>query len=150
MIRTKKRLAVCLSLTAFNILFIWVNSMLPSEVSAGFSRLVGRIIDFLIPGSGDTNAGQGHGILRKIAHLMEFLCLGVLLSWLVRMLRQKTWEYYAFPLLAGVAVASVDETIQCFVPGRGPGILDVCIDSTGVILGILLLSCIIHITNRKK
>lgn len=150
MIRTKKRMAVCLALTAFNILFIWVNSMLPSEVSAAFSRLVGRIIDFLLPGSGNPNAGQGHGILRKIAHLMEFFCLGMLLTWLVRMLRHKKWEHYVFPLLAGVAVASVDETIQYFVPGRGPGILDVCIDSTGVILGILLLSWIIEIKQQKK
>ena len=137
-------------LLSLNVAFIWINSLLPSQISAAFSKLISYILNFLFPGPDIPASGEGHDILRKIAHLMEFLCLGVLLSWLVRMLRQKIWEHYTFPLLAGVAVASVDETIQCFVPGRGPGILDVCIDSTGVILGILLLSCIIHITKRKK
>jgi VanZ family protein len=43
------------------------------------------------------------------------------------------------PFFWGVLAASVDETIQCFVPDRGPAIKDVCIDSAGVLTGIILL-----------
>ena len=45
----------------------------------------------------------------------------------------------AFPLLWGIAAACIDETIQVFVPGRGPGLRDVAIDCLGVLLGIVLL-----------
>ena len=38
-----------------------------------------------------------------------------------------------------VITASADETIQCFVPDRGPAVKDVCIDSAGVLTGIILL-----------
>ena len=43
------------------------------------------------------------------------------------------------PFLWGVAAASVDETIQRFVPDRGPSVKDVCIDSAGVLTGMILL-----------
>ena len=43
------------------------------------------------------------------------------------------------PLLWGAAAACIDETIQVFVPGRGPGLRDVAIDCLGVLLGIVLL-----------
>ena len=43
-------------------------------------------------------------------------------------------------LVTGVAAASIDETIQLFVPGRGPHIRDVGIDSFGVLMGIAILS----------
>ena len=36
-------------------------------------------------------------------------------------------------------IACIDETIQAFVPGRSPGIRDVCIDSCGAAAGMLLL-----------
>ena len=43
------------------------------------------------------------------------------------------------PALAGFAVACLDETIQRFVPGRGPSFLDVGIDTLGVVMGMMLL-----------
>lgn len=143
----KKKVTLCAVLIALNIAFIWGNSLLPREVSAQFSRLVGRMLDWLIPGQ-DTvvGVGEGNGILRKIAHFTEFCCLGVLMRWMAQMLQSLPWKRLMFPILAGAAVACIDETIQCFVPGRGPGILDVCIDAAGVALGVLILTLV----NRKK
>lgn len=138
MIRTRKRMTLCICLLIFNVAFIWGNSMLSQQASAAFSKMVGRIIDWIFPGP-SASSGGGHGILRKIAHLTEFCCLGMLLHWLAGMLRQKRWEHIVYPLAAGVIVAALDETIQCFNPGRGPGILDVCIDTLGVTLGVLLV-----------
>ena len=68
----------------------------------------------------------------------------------VRMLREKTWEFFAVPLVIGVAVASIDEVIQIFVPGRGPHIRDVGIDTLGVVIGVLILSVIAWIKKIKK
>ena len=134
MIRTKKRLVLCLVLLGINIAFIWGNSLLPGELSGAFSDWVKSLLDAILPGGGESSPGGG--LLRKLAHFTEFTCLGLLLSWLVRMLRQKNWEQLLFPLVTGAAVAALDETIQLFVPKRGPTIKDVGIDTLGVVLGI--------------
>ena len=149
MIRSKKRLALCWSLIILNVAFIWINSLLPREVSAAFSKLVGQVMDWLFPTEGGLAEGEGNGILRKIAHFTEFCSLGILLSWLVQMVHQKKWECVVIPFIAGVAVASIDELIQKCIPGRGPGILDVCIDASGVVLGILILTGIAHCKHKK-
>lgn len=148
MIRSRKRMTLCTVLIAVNIAFIWGNSLMPRELSAAFSRLVGQIVDWLFPSQGTMAEGEGNGILRKLAHFTEFCALGTLLSWQVRMLRQKKWEHFVLPLAAGVTVACIDEIIQCFVPGRGPGLLDVAIDSAGVLLGVALLTVVVII--KKK
>ncbi len=148
MIRTKKRIWLCACLVVLNILFIWGNSLLTREVSAAISKFVGQILSIFFPGPSSPAEGTGHGVLRKVAHVTEFCSLGILLSWGVRLLRDKQWELYLYPLMLGVVVASIDETIQIFVPGRGPGLGDVGIDSIGVVTGILIFTLILLI--RKK
>ena len=135
--RTEKRRALCLALLIANLAFIWGNSMLPAHISAAISGFVRDVLSKLLGGAGDGGADgvMGEGVLRKIAHFIEFTCLGCLLGWLFSMLR----KHWLVSLLCGVLVASVDELIQCFVPGRGPGILDVLLDSVGVACGIAVL-----------
>ena len=130
MIRTDKRLRLCTTLLICNLVFIWGNSLLPGEMSGAISDWVKSI---LIPGN--LSASSGSGLLRKAAHFTEFTALGMCLAWLHGMLRKGRIP----PFLWGVLAAMVDETIQRFVPGRGPSIRDVCIDSAGVLTGIILL-----------
>lgn len=144
MLRTKKRLWLCCTLLCLNLAFIWGNSLLPREASAALSRWVLNFLTSLNPDDAGLSVA-GDGPLRKAAHFLEFCSLGMLLSWLFGMLRSKHWQRAAFPLLCGIAAACLDETIQCFVPGRGPGIKDVGIDTLGVILGIV----IIYFINQK-
>ena len=66
--------------------------------------------------------------------------MGLLLTWLFGMLCRKVLLSKGLPLLCGAAAAGIDETIQCVVPRRGPSLRDVGIDTTGVILGIILLT----------
>lgn len=133
MIRTQKRMTLCMTLLVFNLLFIWGNSLLPGEISGAISGWVKNLLSYLVPGEGDPQTG--HGLLRKIAHFMEFSCLGILLCWLHAMLGKKPWR----SLIYSIVVACIDEGIQCFVPDRGPGIRDVMIDTSGAVLGMLLL-----------
>ena len=148
MIRTKKRLWLCCILLAVNLAFIWVNSLLPGEISGALSGWLRDLFAALIPG-GEDKPDSGHGLLRKLAHLTEFCTLGMLLSWLYRMLLKKPWQHLALPLLCGIAAACMDETIQCFIPGRGPGIKDVGIDTLGVTLGVVIIYFISKKTNSK-
>ena len=131
--RTDKRLRLCILLLICNLAFIWGNSLLPGEISGAFSDWVKSILARLFSVSDQSSAGRG--LLRKVAHFTEFTALGICLAWLHGMLRAGKLR----PFLWGVLAASVDETIQRFVPDRGPSVKDVCIDSAGVLTGIILL-----------
>ena len=133
MIRTKGRLRLCVTLLVLNLMFIWGNSLMPGEISGAFSQWVKDLFSALFPGG--SGGQEGHGLLRKLAHFTEFSCLGMCLCWLNAMLRRATWHSFIYGFLA----ACVDETIQRFVPDRGPSFRDVMIDTAGVCVGIILL-----------
>ena len=134
MIRTQKRLLLSKWLTALILCFIWGNSLLPGEISGHLSDWVKEILAALLPGEipGVTSGG---GLLRKIAHFSEFALLGMCLTRGRIMLEEKKIT----ALFYGMAAACVDETIQLFVPDRGPSLKDVAIDSCGVAAGMALL-----------
>ena len=133
MIRTEKRWRICTVLLIANLVFIWGNSLLPGEISGAFSDWVKEIVTSLFPGDG--SGAPGGGLLRKIAHFTEFAALGMLLTWRMGMLNKHSIRALAL----GAGAACVDETIQRFIPDRGPSIRDVCIDTCGVMAGMMLL-----------
>jgi len=140
--KTNFRLRLCITLLVLNLIFIWGNSLLPGEVSGAFSRWVKELLG-IAPGDPHT----GHGLLRKLAHFTEFACLGLCLQWLHGMLKKPVWR----SLVCGFCTACLDETIQMFVPDRGPAIKDVLIDTAGVLLGAMLLwICIILKLKKSK
>jgi len=142
MIRTKTRFRLCIALLTVNILFIWSNSMLPGDVSGAISRWVKELLHF----AGGADSEQGHGLLRKLGHFTEFACLGIWLAWLVGMLKKRPW----LGLTGGFFVACIDETIQRFVPDRGPSFWDVMIDTAGVTVGIILLFVGHAVCSKRK
>ena len=142
--RTDKRLRLCVALLVCNLVFIWGNSLMPGEISGAFSDWVKSMLAQIVPMGPDD--GTGGGLLRKAAHFTEFTALGMCLAWLYGMLQKGK----VFPFLWGVLAAAVDETIQCFVPDRGPSIRDVCIDSAGVLTGMILLWTGYHFLKRKS
>lgn len=133
MIRSDKRLRLCTALLVCNLVFIWGNSLLPGAVSGAISDWVKGILDSLF--AQEPEQPTSGGLLRKLAHFTEFMALGMLLCWRCGMLGKSKVRAFAW----GVLTACLDETIQCFVPDRGPGIRDVCIDSFGVATGIVLV-----------
>jgi VanZ family protein len=141
--KTNRRLCLCVALIAINVLFIWGNSCLPGSVSGAISHWVRNVLSFLFPG-GASDPDSGHGLVRKLAHFTEFACLGALFTWLFGMLSKPL----LIALPCGFLVACVDETIQRFVPDRGPAFKDVLIDTSGVLVGIGLL--ILGYTIRKR
>lgn len=132
MIRTENRLRLCWTLLILNLCFIWGNSLLPGTVSGQFSDWVKELLHSFLPGG---HSGGSGGLLRKIAHFTEFACLGAVFSWLFGMLKR----HPGLALVCGFGVACVDETIQRFVPDRGPSLWDVGIDTCGCIVGMLIL-----------
>lgn len=77
--------------------------------------------------------------VRKGAHMSIYFVLAIAVSFPLYV-----YGLRGFPLLlvAGiicVGFACTDEYHQSFVAGRGPSVTDVCIDSVGVFLGIMLV-----------
>ena len=133
MIRTDKRLRINAALLLCVLTFIWGNSLLPGEVSGALSDWVKGILEAIFA-QGTPKPSSG-GLLRKLAHFTEFTALGVLLCWRAGMLEKNKAAAFG----CGALAACMDETIQIFVPDRGPGIRDVCIDSAGVLTGMVLI-----------
>ena len=145
MIRTQKRMRLCVALTACCLVFIWGNSLLPGSVSGAISDFFKRILQCLFEQGESESSGLGF-LVRKMAHFTEFTALGMCLCWLFGMLGKGR----LLPVLCGAAAACVDETIQLFVPERGPSVRDVCIDSSGVLLGVILLTLGHHYVCKKR
>lgn len=78
-------------------------------------------------------------ILRKCAHFTEYMLLFFLLHFALT--TDWDWKKARWWAWAGVAVyAASDEFHQLFIPGRVGDIVDVCIDSSGGLTGLLLLT----------
>lgn len=134
MICTDRRMRLCTALIVMLLVFIWGNSLMPAEISHAFSQWVKQLlVPFVAEDSPVTE--ESSDLLRKMAHFAEFAVLGLCLMWRSGM--KKSRPRWAF--IFGTAAAAMDETIQCFVPGRGPGVLDVLLDSSGVLTGMLFL-----------
>ena len=136
MICTDKRLRLCKLMLVLILAFIWGNSLLPAASSLSFSEWVRTLLTNSTPVAyGEVNWKSA--LIRKLAHFLEFGGLGFFMAWHHGMLGKK--QLKALGLC--VAAACIDETIQFFIPGRGPGLNDVAIDSLGAAAGILLILC---------
>ena len=140
-----RRLWFCGIVIILNLAFIWGNSLMPGHISAAISGFVRRLLSGIFSGEIPEGVPAGEGILRKIAHLLEFCSLGFFCSVFLRLLQKK----YLFSLLVGFLVGTIDECIQLFVPERGPHIRDVLIDTLGVIAGIGVFTIALLIRRRK-
>ena len=146
--RTKKRMILCILLLAAVLSFICGNSLASGETSGNLSGKIMQWINTVLR-LDEGGADILHRLIRKGAHFTEFACLGLLLTWLFGMMGEKKGHLFCMPLLFGMMAACVDETIQVFVPDRGPSPVDIWIDTCGVAAGIVILLAG-HYYVRKK
>ena len=88
--------------------------------------------------------------VRKTAHASEYALLGLLLF---GAMAGKTRMRILYSWAASSCYAATDEIHQLFVPGRSAQFTDVCIDSAGASLGILLaagITCLILQVRRSR
>lgn len=96
-------------------------------------------------------------IIRKIAHFSEYSVGGVLFYSLFSTYDFSKKKRTLISLGLGIWYAALDEVHQLFIPGRSGCITDVCIDSLGILFGIIFIRVIFKILeiiknkfNRKK
>lgn len=81
--------------------------------------------------------------LRKSAHFLEYLILGILSFVCAEDFKLSNGKRMAVCFVFCVLYALTDEFHQTFIPGRSGNLTDVMIDSMGSLLGILTsLTCI--------
>lgn len=80
--------------------------------------------------------------VRKIAHMTEYAILSLFCYGFYFSLRQTGGRCSLLAAVTAIGYAATDEFHQLFVPGRAGRISDVCIDSVGVVLMLLMLSLI--------
>lgn len=125
----KTILALC---TAGCLGFIWVNSIMPGNVSSELSGYAEKILKMFF-GDGFV---LSEAVIRKLAHCFEFAVFGMVLSLFF-------YENLSarLPLVGffGLGAAVCDETIQLFSNGRSAQIKDVWIDFSGFAAGTLFI-----------
>ena len=89
-------------------------------------------------------------IARKSAHFLIYVVLGNLS--ILAVISYKRLKFSVRPLIAAAIClfyAASDEFHQLFVPGRAGLVTDVCIDSAGALLGILLFLVALQLISHR-
>ena len=104
------------------------------------SRIIRPLVLWLFPGTSEASLQIIHFCVRKAAHFIEYLVLGVLagraFSRSSHELLRRRWVVMA--LIVVVVYAFLDEYHQSFVPSRTASIYDSLIDSAGGLAGIII------------
>ena len=142
------------------LVFIWGNSLLSREVSGRISDSVMEVMNrgaarlglaedaftYMYDLDGDGTEEPTSHIVRKIAHVTEFLVFTVLV-WL--RLESRGARRALTAILCGAAVGGIDEVLQIF-SHRGSLFSDVLYDSAGAAAGVLLAVLIHRLIQAQK
>lgn len=131
------------------VFFIWDNSMQNGGSSDGFSIFFAEAFAPIVNKLGfHGSIWTMNRIVRKLAHLTEFTILGSVLYTILR--RYITYGTVIKTIALGILIASLDEFIQLFSPGRSSQLSDILIDTIGVILGLLLVKLVYYIGYKRS
>ena len=131
-------LTVCWIIVIFS--FSLQNGSLSSLQSGFFST---RIHQFLLSMSINIEKSTVSFIIRKLAHFTEFFILGCLVRKSTLDIKDNRLLYIIF------LVPILDEFIQSFVPDRAMSVIDMGIDSMGIITGIVFITLIHTYISQK-
>lgn len=148
----KKKTIIKIISIIFVLLWMILVFMLSNEVaidssstSVNFIRLILKIFNCNVT---ENVLELLQPVIRKMAHFVLYTLGGILVYNMCLQLGVKKTKKKSFCI--GMFYAITDEIHQLFVEGRSGEIRDVIIDSTGVVLGIIILSFIIYIVEEMK
>ena len=138
-----RRTRLHLFLTILIMIFIFVQSALPADLSQQESNFIVRYLAQRLHMDEDLLSF----IVRKCAHFTEYMILGISVKVtaddLLRQSRradiQSRTAGILCPWCIGALYAVSDEIHQSFVPGRSCELRDMIIDSCGVLTGVLII-----------
>ena len=131
-------------------LFIWGNSLVPGTGSSHLSLSVVSMLRSWLSGMGLPSVFLTNLLVRKTAHFSEYALLSIMVHNAFAEDSKLPIRRFAVMCVIPVLVASVDETIQHFVPGRCGTPADVLIDCCGAAFGILVCLMVRRALRRVK
>lgn len=105
------------------------------SLSTGITEAFIGTVEDVVPEHALSTEWLNH-IIRKNAHFITYLVLGVLVSNALRSSGVKGKRAFVLAFVICVLYAVSDELHQLFVPGRGGKVSDVLLDSSGAFIGI--------------
>ncbi|WP_066067142.1 VanZ family protein [Neobacillus soli] len=111
------------------------------QLSRGVTAVIMDFVMRFIPGM-DLSMDRFDHVVRKNAHFLIYLMLAI---WVFHaLLKSRIYGLKSVFLAMGICIlyAISDEIHQAFVPGRGPQLKDVFIDSAGALVGIVVYKVI--------
>jgi len=112
-----------------------------SELSSGITVIISDIIQKVVTDIKLNQDSLSH-IIRKSAHFLEYMVLGVLVVNSLLDTDKPKPRLIFLAILMCILYAISDEIHQIFVPGRSGQVSDVLIDSLGGLAGVLGMSVI--------
>jgi len=118
-------------------------AVISNSMSKGVTKLIIQFVSIIYPLNIEVDATQlwvdrfNHTV-RKIGHITEYLILGILVTNAFKKSGIKGYKLLIYSFILCFVYAVSDELHQYFVPGRGPGLNDVILDSFGAALGIII------------
>lgn len=144
----KRVLFLIMLVVAFYVIFNF--SSQDGEVSGSLSRKVTEFIVEMLSKIKTMNLElklhyieKLHPIIRKLAHFSVYTVVGFSIMGFMCTFDIRNIFKVIISFCVGVTYAISDEIHQYFIPDRGPSIIDVGIDSLGVITGIFILVILI-------
>lgn len=117
------------------------------EESVSLSYTVAEYVSAVLENIGITLTPEKiHLPIRKIAHFSEYACLSITGMWAFYDIRKRS----AIVGIWSIIYACIDEVHQSFVPGRCASFVDVLIDSSGAVTGLLVYLMILKIYCVKR
>ena len=146
----KKRNALFLILLiSWMTLIFWFSSQNSDESTEQSDVIVNKIVSEIYDNAEDAPDFIEFAV-RKAAHFSLYLALGRLALGTVACDGMTGGSKYIYSQLICTSYAVADEFHQLFVPGRSGNPADVCIDSAGAWIGILLGLLFLHIFRKLK
>lgn len=148
-----RAILIILLIGTFSIIFGFSNQ--DSKKSGGLSQKVAEFVVRFVPNLEQLEQEQKtvitdriESVIRKIAHFTIYTLVGFLLMSLMCTYKLKQLDQVSISLIIGVIYASTDEIHQAFIPGRGPQVTDVMLDSLGVLTGIFISLLVVEIIRK--
>lgn len=115
-------------------------------------KMIDLFLHWLFPWLSQIELRHLHAIIRKLAHVIEYFILGLLLFRSYRSDSPLTWhpKWALGAIITVILYAVSDELHQSFVPSRTASIVDVGIDSVGGIVSQIAIMLRVKIWQRGK
>lgn len=89
-------------------------------------------------------------VIRKVAHFSVYMLLGFLTMCTCETFKWQRVYKFDFSTMFAFVFACTDELHQRFVPGRSGELVDVCLDTVGAMIGVIIVLAIALIISQVK